>query len=373
MTRFKLPYIHAYVDRHGHPRHYFRRKGSPKAVLPGLPASTEFMEAYQAALDGIEKPQNRARRPASPVGSMDALVAEFMASAAFLGLRPSSQRAYRGILERFRAEHGHRLVKDMDRDIVRRLMAAKAATPAGANTFRAVLRVLMSFSVDAGYRDDNPVDGTKRMKIRSSGYHPWTDEEIAQFEAHHPIGSRARLAFSLHLYTGQRRSDVIKMTWRDIETREEVMPIARHSTRPPDTSPRRQVSLSGGATIRITQVKTGKRLRIPIHPELQAVLDGAPREHIAILTTRYGRPFTAMGYGGWFQTIRAAAGLPFECASHGLRKAAARRLAEAGCTAHEIAAITGHASLGEIERYTRDVDQEKSGEAAIGKLIRRER
>jgi len=47
------------------------------------------------------------------------------------------------------------------------------------------------------------------------------------------------------------------------------------------------------------------------------------------------------------------------CSAHGLRKAAARRLAEAGCTEHEIAAITGHASLREVQRYTKAADQKR--------------
>ena len=55
------------------------------------------------------------------------------------------------------------------------------------------------------------------------------------------------------------------------------------------------------------------------------------------------------------------------CSAHGLRKAAARRLAEAGCTAHEIAAITGHASLEEIEHYTKAVDQQKLAASAMEK------
>ncbi len=340
MTRFRLKYIHAYVDRHGHPRHYFRCRGSPKVALPGLPASSEFMAAYQAALDGIAKPQKRPLKPIAARGSMEALVTDYLTSPAFLGLRPASHKAYRGVLEPFRIEHGHRLVKDLSRDIVKKLFAAKAAMPSAANNFLARLRMLMAYAVDAGYRDDNPVAGIKRIRIRGEGYHPWTDEEIAQFEAHWPIGSRARLAFALHLYTGQRRSDVIRMTWRSIDQ----------------------------GKIVITQAKTGKRLRIPIHPNLAAALDAAPREHIAILITAYGRPFGVSGYSNWFQRIVRQTGLPSECAPHGLRKAAARRLAEAGCTAHEIAAITGHASLSEVERYTRDASQDRLGEAAMSKL-----
>jgi hypothetical protein len=43
------------------------------------------------------------------------------------------------------------------------------------------------------------------------------------------------------------------------------------------------------------------------------------------------------------------------------------RLAEAGCTAHEIAAITGHATLSEVQRYTKAVDQARMARAATAR------
>ena len=63
-----------------------------------------------------------------------------------------------------------------------------------------------------------------------------------------------------------------------------------------------------------------------------------------------------------------AAGLPERCVTHGLRKAAARRLAEAGCSPNEIAAITGHATLAEVARYTRAAEQRRLAEAAMERL-----
>jgi integrase len=44
---------------------------------------------------------------------------------------------------------------------------------------------------------------------------------------------------------------------------------------------------------------------------------------------------------------------------HRLRKLAATRLAEAGCSAHEIAAISGHKSLAMVVLYTAITEQEK--------------
>jgi integrase len=54
--------------------------------------------------------------------------------------------------------------------------------------------------------------------------------------------------------------------------------------------------------------------------------------------------------------------------AHGLRKAAARRLAEAGCTALQIAAITGHKTLKEVSRYTAAADQGRMARDAMKRI-----
>ena len=64
-----------------------------------------------------------------------------------------------------------------------------------------------------------------------------------------------------------------------------------------------------------------------------------------------------------------AAGLPDRCVPHGLRKAAARRLAEAGCSEKQIAAVTGHTTLKEVARYTRAANQERLAADAVARLI----
>ena len=114
-------------------------------------------------------------------------------------------------------------------------------------------------------------------------------------------------------------------------------------------------------------MKTGAELDIPVHPALNAIMSETPTDHLTFLTTAFGKPFTAAGFGNWFRARCNEAGLP-HCSAHGLRKAAARRLAEAGCTEHEIAAITGHASLREVARYTKAADQRRLAVAAIEKV-----
>jgi integrase len=117
----------------------------------------------------------------------------------------------------------------------------------------------------------------------------------------------------------------------------------------------------------VRQEKTGGALRIPMHTDLLAILDATPSSHLTFLATAYGKPFTAAGFGAWFRKRCDEAGLSKDCSFHGLRKAACRRLAEAGCSANEIAAISGHASLREVERYTKAADQERMARNALAR------
>jgi integrase len=158
-------------------------------------------------------------------------------------------------------------------------------------------------------------------------WHTWTDEEIAAYEARWPIGSAARTAFAVLPFTGQRMADVSRMAWSDV----------------------------GEGAIRVVQGKT--KLSVPLHPDLAEVLAAWPRAHERILTTAFGKPFTPKGFGNWMADKIGQSRVPDRCVTHGLRKAAARRLAEAGCSANEIAAITGHATLTEISRYTKAAEQ----------------
>jgi integrase len=85
--------------------------------------------------------------------------------------------------------------------------------------------------------------------------------------------------------------------------------------------------------------------------------------------TAYGSAFSVKGFQQFVSAAIGEAGLPARCKAHGLRKAAARRLAEAGCSAHEIMAVTGHKTLSEVERYTRMASQERLNAAAMAKQL----
>jgi integrase len=304
--------------------------------LPGLPGSAEFMAAYQAALGGvITQPQIGASR--TKPGSLNALIVGFYQSLTFRELAPSTQAKRRAILERLREKHGDDRVATLPKDFILRMMSRMK--PVTARNWLKTLRPLLDFAVAEGFRADNPTYGVKPPKHKSKSHHPWTQEELAQFEARHPIGSKARLAFALGLYTGQRRSDVIRMGPRDIRNGE----------------------------IHVKQVKTGVEVDLPIDPALQAVLDATPCQHLLFVTTTTGKPYHGNDFSMQFRSWCDAAGLPKACNFHGLRHTAGYQIADAGGTEFEVAAVLGHKSLSMVQRYTGGANQRKLARSAIRK------
>jgi integrase len=248
----------------------------------------------------------------------------------------------RGILERFRADYGERPFALLPADWIEALLDAKP--PHAARSWLVTLRSLCKFAIKRGYLRTDPTANIKLESVKSDGFHTWSEEEIARFEAHHPIGSKPRLALALLLYTAQRRSDVVRMGRQHIK--------------------------AGVLTVR--QGKTGAELAIPVHAHLQTVLDATPSEHLTFLVTTTGKPYGGNALSEQFRKWCDAAGLPTRCKPHGLRKAACRRLAEAGCSANEIMAISGHATLKELVRYTKAADQARLARNAMTRTTKHE-
>jgi len=335
----KLPkYVQAWVDaRDGRAYYYLRRRGFPRVRLRGLPWSPSFMAAYEAAMSGARTAVGAGRvKP----GSVAAVIAEYFDSREFFGSKSAgTQRMRRGILERFRAAYGDRPMALLPTEWIEALLDAKP--PHAARSWLATLRSLCQFAVKRRYVRTDPTANIKQRAIKGDGFHTWTDDEIAQFEAHHPIGTKPRLAFALLLYTAQRRSDVVRMGRQHIKD----------------------------GVLTVKQRKTGITLAIPVHAHLQAVLDATPTEHLTFLTTTTGVPYRGDYFSESFREWCDAAGLPGRCKPHGLRKAACRRLAEAGCSANEIMAISGHATMKELVRYTKAADQARLARNALAKTI----
>jgi len=339
----KLPkYVQAYVDRRDSRAYYYlRRRGFPRVRLPGLPWSPTFMAAYESALAG---PRTAVGAGRVKPGSVAAVVAEYFDSQSFFTSKsPGTQRMRRGILERFRARYGDRPFALLPAEWIELLLDEKP--PHAARSWRATLRSLCQFAVKRRYLRADPTANIKLASVKSDGFHCWTDAEIAQFEAHYPIGTKPRLALALLLHSAQRRSDVVRMG-------------RQHIRETPD-----------GPALYVKQRKTGVELLIPIHPELAAVLDATPSEHLTFLVTATGKPYGDNHFSRRFREWCDAAGLPKRCSAHGLRKAACRRDAENGCSGNEIMAHSGHGSMKELVRYTKAADQARLARNALAKAV----
>lgn len=341
MTVFRLKYVKAFADRHGKRRYYYRRPGCVAVALPGEPGSKAFMEAYHAAADGAVKREIGAAKIIP--GSLSDLIARYYQSSAYKKRKAITQRTYRNTLERLRKAHGDLLVRGLKRKHVTAMLEALADKPGAQYDLRRVLRIILKLAMDLGWVTVHPMAEMRAPRKAVEGFRAWTEEDIAAYERKWPTGSRERLALALLLYTGQRRSDVVLMGRQHV----------------------------ADGRIRVKQQKTDTELVITLHAALKAEIEAAPKEHLTFLTTAYGKPFSPAGFTNWFVESAKAADLPPKSAPHGLRKAAARRLAEAGCTPSEIMAITGHKNLSEVTLYTASADQARLADEAMRKVEKR--
>jgi integrase len=344
-------------DRHGKRRVRFRKAGFT-TYLTGTPWSEDFMRQYAAAFDGVKAQANNIGAGRTKPGTVDAIVAAYLdplsKSSPFKIGAAETQRTRRNILENFRKEYGHlplfctdasgRRTLLLTREHMQRIVNGKAATPFAQRNFLNTLHAMFKWAMVEGRVPDDPTLGVTRMKAKTTGYKTWTEADIERFEGTHPIGTKARLAFALILYTGLRRSDVVKVGRQHIH--DGVLSIDQGKT-------------EGGEEA---------HLEIPVHPKLIEIVDATPTIGVkTFLVTHLGKPYSPAGFGNWFRELCDAAGCS-DISAHGGRKATARRLAEIGCSANQIAAITGHASLSEVQRYTKAADRKRMAQEAMKKL-----
>jgi integrase len=368
MARIHLRFVNEFLDRHGKIRRYFRRPGCKAVPLSGVPGSAEFMAAYQAALTGAPTSQKLVGEGRALPGSVDALVLAYLdcspsSTSPFKTLAAETQRTRRNILENFREAHGdkriyrteangHRVMV-LAREHVQRIVNEKNSRPFAQRNFLNTVRAIFKWALGEERVPGDPALGVTRQKIKSAGYRTWSESDIEQYKRKHALGTMARLAIELLLATAARRGDVVKFGPQHVED----------------------------GTITFEQHKKGgdeeALVIIPLHPDFCTALAAMPASKVVrlspattFLTTSLGQPFkTPASFGNWFRERCNEAGLPNGISAHGLRKATARRLADLGCTAHQIAAVTGHATLAEVQRYTKAADKKRLAREAMKKLI----
>jgi integrase len=339
------------LDReNGKRRVRFRdRRTGFSVYLTGAPWSEEFMRQHAAALEGVKDRREIVGAKRTISGTVNALIVSYYASPTFKALEPSTQANRRNILERFRATYGDLPVKGLTRGALDKIMGDRANTPMAANNLLKVLRSLLDHAITQSMITVNPTIGVKRYRTKSTGHHAWSEDEVSQYQTRHPSDTRAGLALALLLFTGQRRGDVVRMGWQH---------IAKH--RDDDGEMRDYLT--------VRQEKTGTPLLIPLHPELLRILQAQPRKNLTFLMTEQGAAFTSAGFGNWMRDRCDEAKLK-HCSAHGLRKTAATRFADIGCSNEQIKAFTGHRSDASLAPYIRAANQRRLAGQAMKKLI----
>jgi integrase len=99
----------------------------------------------------------------------------------------------------------------LDRITPRHCGDRKVDLPGAADNRVRALRGVFKWAVKHEHMSANPAIAVEYVSRASDGWHSWTSDELAQFERRHPIGSKARLALALLMYTGVRRSDVVQL------------------------------------------------------------------------------------------------------------------------------------------------------------------
>jgi integrase len=339
MTIIDLPYLNPQYGRDGTIRHWYFRRRNCRWPLPGDPPSEAFMAEYRRLLKLTQPgvgPAGPVDRGSYGAGSFGRLVSEYLASGNFKQRKPRTAAGYRRILEALQREHGDKPVALLQRHHVRKMRDACAETPGEANNILRMLKVILNFAIEEGWIEASPAAKMKLLKVGE--WRAWTDEECARFEQRWAPGTMQRRAYALALYSGMRKRDQITRTRNDRQ--------------------------DGG--ILVVQSKTGKELWIPEHRELTAELArGVATFDTLLVTPTQGRPFDENYFGSWCAKIVDQAGLPADCVWHGLRKAAARKLAELGLSEETIKSITGHISSPMVAKYVKDANQRKLAKAAM--------
>jgi integrase len=338
MSKRKLPmYCHWAKDRHGKFRIRYRKEGFSCYIYSKV-GSKEFIADYEQCISAQRPPIGAAKvKP----GSIAKLIAIYYESPEYKGCRQSTQKTFRGVLERFKAVHGDKRVSHLRRQHLKEIIGAMSDRPQAANSLIKRLRPVLDIAVDLEWIVSNPARGLKGYKNTSYGIYTWTDEDMSAYEGRHASGSKARLAFALLFYTASRRGDVVKLGRQHLKN----------------------------GRLLFTQNKTHAEMDLLVHPELWTEIEAIGHDQLTFLLTEYGNPFTPEGFGNWFKDRCVEAGLP-QCSAHGLRKAATKTVIEQGNTTAQAGGLTGHKTLAEIDHYSAKRDRAALSDVAVGALTR---
>lgn len=335
-------------DRHGKLRAQYRKAGK-KVYMKGLPDQPGFDAEYKAVAAAQARIESRyASR------SVHDLCVRYYRSADFMAKGGADdKRRRKGLIESFRAEYGDDLVADFGFEHIEAILIRRTEKKlndkgrevggqVAAVNLRKQLRRLFAYARKLKWIVANPVDDADTVgKKKLTGYYSWTEADITQFKKVHAIGTKARLALEIILWTGQRRGDARMFGPKHIQR----------------------------GKINFRASKNQADLWLPIAPDLRRAITALPSVGInTFLVTEFGKPFSKDGFGNKMREWCDAAGLP-QCSAHGLRHAIGRRMAESEASQQGMKAVGGWKNDAEVSTYAASAEQERLADVALGRVI----
>jgi site-specific recombinase XerD len=333
-TRPLPPHLKRWYDkRTGKTYLQFRKRSQKLVSLPQPIGSDEFWIAYNAALKG--KVVIGADR--STAGSVSAAIAAYYISSNWTNdalLSDGTRAKRRPILERFRERYGQQPLRQITENFIEAYIGTMKPH-AARNHLKALRAFLKHAKHDVTHDIKAPAKSTK---------HPsWTVELIAQYEATHAVGTKARLCIALAKYTGAGRNELTLIGPQHLSADEIKIP------------PRQ---------------KTGQDTIHPLHPDLKAIIEATPITGLStLLVTKTGKRYAPNDLSNQFRQWCNEAGIPAKYSLHGLRHSMGDTLAELGLSPNEIAAVLAHGSAKSALHYTQGADRKKMARNAMGRLI----
>lgn len=309
---------------------YVRRKGLPLVALPDLPHDDPaFLAAYAAAW-AIAAPEKPIQAPEAGIALH---IRKALGSPRYRALSATYKAAIRRHADQIIRDYGGLPLDGLrDRHIAADVMDADQPEMR-LKAWRWICKGMMP----------DPSKGVTSERHQTQGYAPWTADDVAAFRARWPVGTTPRMCMELLYWTGCRISDAVR--------------IGRGN-------------IGADGVLAFRQQKTKGLAFVPWHcslPAYAAHMQGdrdmmhralGDNGHMTFLATSRGAGRSAKALGTLIQFACEKAGV--DKSAHGLRKARATALAEGGATTHQIAAWTGHATLQEVEHYTREADRRRA-------------
>jgi integrase len=344
MPRPRPPYLHRERTRHGRMVWYVRiNRQSPRIRLYAGFGTPEFMEEYQAALDGKKLPK---RSHAVRHGSLEWLVNQWKATSDWLLTQEATKRQRENILKHVLDKNGSLPFARMTVEDICKGRDKRLKTPAAANNFLKTMRALFKWAClpEVGHAKSNPAAVVKLIPLKGEGHKPWTHEDVQAYRARWPLGTTQRLALEILLWTGIRRGDLARLGRQHIRDGVISMKTEKKSRRHAE----------------------GVQLDIPIFKPLQEAIDAMPVTTLSLITGARGEKITKETLGNYFADWCKTAGV--DPRAHGLRKLAATMAAESDATDKELQAYFGWLTNTQSARYTERANRTRLARSAGQKL-----